>query len=491
MAEMIRPATGVVVEHVGLRKTMRWYDGFIVCLSASGFMLSTLGYSIGALGALGALCLWAIAVAIGGLQTVIFTEPATMFGDSSGGLAAYAREAWRRRANVLSPISGFAYWIAYTSTLSAFALIAAQLIQAQWFPSQTWKLHLGFSVTFPQVVAVAIIILVWSINISGMRPTRLFGYATGIVFVVVLLTFALAPYLSGEFHPRLLTWQLGLPGQQWGGVRLALAYLYLMGWSAYPTEQAATFAPEYMDTIKDTRKGLLSSAGFALGIFILVPLGLGGVLPAGTIGSNPITFYVLALEKIMGSAGSSIAVVLIVFACLLTMNASTMNASRALYATSKRGYTLKVFGRLNRHRVPANAMTLDLLVNSAVVILLNSVIGIVAASNMAYFLVVILALGGVVLLRVDVPGQARPIRLARPWMALALFLVACDAVMLAVGSVSFQLTGYGGWNIFFVGLGAIVMGFVLYLWRVLVQDRQRIRWRDSRSYVASDEAAVV
>ena len=92
-----------------LLKTMRWYDGFIVCLSASGFLLATLGYTIGSVGALGALFLCAITVLIGGVQSYIFTEPATMFPDSTGGLAAYAREAWRRRMNLLSPLAGFAY----------------------------------------------------------------------------------------------------------------------------------------------------------------------------------------------------------------------------------------------------------------------------------------------------------------------------------------------------------------------------------------------
>lgn len=469
---------------VRLLKTMRWYDGFIVCLSASGFMLSTLGYSIGALGALGALLLWVISAGMGAVQTRIFTEPAAMFEHSTGGLAAYAREAWRRRLNVLSPITGFAYWIAYTSTFSAFGLLAADLIQAEWFPKATWTVHIGVNLTLPQLIAVALIIIVWTINVAGMQPTRMFGYVTGAIFVLLLAIFAFLPYLSGDFHSKLLTWNLGQPGQQWGGLRLALVYLYLMGWSSYPTEQAATFSPEYHDTIKDTRRGLMSSAGFTFAVFLLVPLGLGGTLPHTFIGNNPTSFYVTALDGMLGSAGSTLAVALIVIACLLTMNASTMNASRALYATSEKGYTLKIFGRLNRHHVPANAMTLDLIVNIFVVVVINSVIGIVAASNMAYFLVVILALGGVAMLRVDVPGQPRPIRLKRGWIGAAVVLAAINVVLLCIGSISFNLTGYGGLKEFFIGLGAIAMGFVLYVWRVYVQDRGKILWRDKSDYVA-------
>jgi amino acid transporter len=479
-----------VLVRSGLIKSMRWYDGFVVCLSASGFMLSTLGYAIGALGAWGALALWTVSAVLGAVQTYIFVEPAMMYGDSSGGLAAYSREAWRRRANILSPLGGFAYWIAYTSTLSSFALIAAQLVQAQWFSSQTWVLHVGVNVGFSQVLAVALIVLVWTINTRGMSPTRLFGYVTGVLFVVVLLVFAFVPYASGHFNSHLLTWGIGQPGQEWGGWRIALAYLYLMGWSSYPTEQAATFAPEYIDTLPDTRKGLLSSAAFTLGVFILVPLGLGGVMSSGDIGANPISFYVTSLEKMIGSAGSGLAVILLVVACLLTMNASTMNASRALYATSKRGYTLRLFGKLNKHRVPANAMTFDMLVNSAVVLLLNSVIGIVAASNMAYFVVVILTLSGVVLLRRDQPDHPRPVKLSPVWIALAVVMTLIDIVLLVVGSTSFQLTGYGGWNIFFVGLGAILLGIVFYFWRVIVEDKRPIMWRDQREFVAFDEDAI-
>lgn len=480
---IIEPGPGdATSEGHGLLRTMRWYDGFIVCLSASGFMLSTLGYSIGALGALGALILWGVSVVFGGLQSYVFSEPATMFPDHSGGLAAYAREAWRRRLNLLSPISGFAYWIAFTSTFSVFGLIAAELIQAQWFSGQTWTVDIGpLSIGFAQVLACVIILIVWTINVAGMRPTKIFGYVTGVIFVGVLILFFVLPFLTGHWESKYMTSTLFDGGFSWQSIQIVLVWLYLMGWSAYPTEQAATFAPEYIDPLHDTRKGLLSAATFALGAFVLVPLALGGVLSQEEIGADPVAFYVTELQLMIGSVGSGIAVILIVVACLLTMNASTMNASRALYATAHKGFSLKWFAKLNASKVPANAMTLDMIVNIVVVLVLNSVIGIIAASNMAYFVVVILALGGVALLRIDLPGRKRPIRLKSFWIALAVVLAACNLAMLVVGSLSFELTGYGGIGTFFFGLGAILFGVVLYLWRVLVQDKGKVVWRDTHN----------
>lgn len=206
-----------------LLKTMRWYDGFIVCLSASGFLISTLGYSIGALGALGALVLWVASILIGALQTRIFCESSTMFPDASGGLAVFVREGWRRRLNILAPFGGFAYWIAYTSGLATFGLLAASLIQAQWLAGQTWTIHIGpLAIGFVQVVAAMIIVAVWTINVSGMRPTRWFGYVTGLLFMAVLIGMAVLPYLTGNFNAGLLKSHIGGPGQDWGGLRLCL-----------------------------------------------------------------------------------------------------------------------------------------------------------------------------------------------------------------------------------------------------------------------------
>ena len=41
---------GAVVEERQLLKALRWYDGFVIALANPGFLLGSLGYSIGALG---------------------------------------------------------------------------------------------------------------------------------------------------------------------------------------------------------------------------------------------------------------------------------------------------------------------------------------------------------------------------------------------------------------------------------------------------------
>jgi len=43
-----------VVEERQLLKTLRWYDGFVICLANPGFLLGSLGFSVVDLGGWGA-----------------------------------------------------------------------------------------------------------------------------------------------------------------------------------------------------------------------------------------------------------------------------------------------------------------------------------------------------------------------------------------------------------------------------------------------------
>ena len=53
-----------VIEERQLLKAMRWYDGFVVALANPGFLIGSLGFSIGALGGWGAMFLWGVSMFI-------------------------------------------------------------------------------------------------------------------------------------------------------------------------------------------------------------------------------------------------------------------------------------------------------------------------------------------------------------------------------------------------------------------------------------------
>ena len=76
-----------VVEERQLLKTLRWWDGFTIALCNPGFLLGSLGFTLGVFGVTGSIILWGISAFIGVLQAFIYSEPATMFPDRSGGIA--------------------------------------------------------------------------------------------------------------------------------------------------------------------------------------------------------------------------------------------------------------------------------------------------------------------------------------------------------------------------------------------------------------------
>lgn len=478
MAELDDTGAAVAVARVDTRqllKTMHWYDGFVVALANPGFIISSLGYTIGSIGALGALAVWAGSMVIGTLQNKIFTEPATMFPDRSGGISIYAYEGWRRRFSFAGPMAAIGYWAGWTAVLSIFGLTIGSLIQAQWFSGATWSVSAGIHLDLTHVIAIVAILLVWTTNTLGMRPTKIMGYLTGGLLMIPLVLFMIVPFFGSGYHGSDLSFGLfGAGGSAWGIFRLTIAWLYLNGWSAYGVEVCATFAPEYHDTKKDTGKALNRSAVFSMLVYTLLPLGLGGRLTGKAIGANPLTFYVTILRQEVGPA-SGLIVVFMIASFLLAMNSATMDGARALFGLSRSGMTIKWFDKINRFGVPSRGMDVDMVVNILAVLFLPSTVAILAASNLGYFVCIVLALSGVVLLRRDRPDWPRPIRLARGWIVAAGVLAAVNLMFLVIGSVSFGLTGYGGWKEFFIGIGLLVVGCLFYAYRKLVQDKKPLR----------------
>src|SRR3974377_2240301 len=124
-------------------KALHWYDGFVIALCNPGFLIGSLGYSIGALGGWGAVVFWTISVLIAGAANRFYAEMASMFPDKPGGLALYAYEAWRKYFSMVGPIATFGYWFAWSTVLSIFGIVVGSLIATQWFSSVTFSYHIG------------------------------------------------------------------------------------------------------------------------------------------------------------------------------------------------------------------------------------------------------------------------------------------------------------------------------------------------------------
>ena len=479
-----------VVEERHLVKTLRWYDGFVIALANPGFLLGSLGYSVGDLGGWGAVMLWAFTAAMIVPVMVLYSELAAMFPNKSGGFPLYANEGWRKYTTLVGPIATFGYWIGWSVVLSFLGLFSGQIIQATWFPDEPFGTQPfggaagegyfstgAVDVGLPHLIAIGLILAVWLFNVFGTRVGVTFGYLAGILLMIPLFCFMFLPFLNGDFNSDNLTYALNDGGLAWGGWQLALVWIWLMIWSAGGVDACATFAPEYKDTVRDTRRALLSAAVFSLIVYTLLPLGVVGGVGEETVAAFD---YVGALNQLVGSTATDFFVVVIVASFIISMNTATADGGRALFGISRDGLTIKQLGTLNRFRVPGVAMTLDMGINVIFVLFIGNIFGILAASNIGYVLAHVFALSGYVLLRKDRPEWPRPIRLSPVWTGVAAVLCGMFIIFTIVGVGWFQTAagGYGGTTEKLIGFGVLAASLLLFFFRRLVQDREKIHWRE-------------
>jgi amino acid transporter len=481
-----------VIEERQLLKTLHWYDGFVIGLCQPAFLLGSLGFTLATIGVWGSVLLWGISATVGLLQNWIYSETAAMFPDKPGGISLYAHEGWRSRFNLFGPIGAFGYWIGWSVVLSIFGKLIGDLVVSKWFPGQAsdvyftiGKNHVGLADT----IAIAIIAAVWIFNVVGVKPSLWLGYITGALLMIPLFVLIVIPFTSGQWHSSNM--HLTIAGQ-WGGLRLAFVWLFLMAWSAYGIELCASFAPEYHDTKRDTALALKSAATFSLLVFVLLPLGVGGATGAPFVNKFGAEgqFYTQLLDNLVGSGFASVVLVCLLAALVLSMNSSTADAGRALYGIARADMTIKQLGVLNRFHVPARAMTVDLVVNVALVLLVSSNLAILYISNIGYVLAHIFAMTGFLLLRKDRPNWPRPIKVSSIWIPIAVIIATLNTIFLIVGAGSPALNGYGTWGDFLIGIGILLLSIVLYVFRRLAQDRKPLTWREETPKMPDETPAA-
>jgi amino acid transporter len=157
---------------------------------------------------------------------------------------------------------------------------------------------------------------------------------------------------------------------------------------------------------------------FTLLVFLLFPLGIGGVTGPPCASTAAGEFYVPALAKIVGIGAAQVILVLLIGSLFLYM------------------------------------------------------------SNIGYMLAHVFELSGFLLLRRDRPNWPRPIKVGRVWLGIAAVLVVFNAVLVAFGIANPTLTGYGTWTDMFIGVGVLVGSVLLLFYRRIVQDKQRVTFRE-------------
>jgi amino acid transporter len=473
------------IEERQLLKSLNWWDGFVIALCNPGFLIASLGFTLATVGALGSVVLWGISAVVGLLQNWIYSETAAMFPDKPGGIALYAHEGWRKYFNLVGPISAFGYWIGWSVVLAIFGNLIGSLVIAEWFPNSATTVFFTspFNVDIgpANIVGIGFVILVWSFNIFGVKPSLAIGYITGALLMIPLAIFIIVPYLTGDWSSSNVTYEVVASPGGYSLFSISMMWLFIMCWSAYGIEVCASFAPEYHDTKRDTALALRSAAAFSLAVYILLPLGLGGVV--GTAGDSG-AYYVAAFKLIVGNTVGGFAIISLLASLLLSMNSATADGGRALYGIARDDMTIKWLYHLNKFHVPARGMTVDMVVNVSLILLLGaSNLAILYMSNIGYVIAHVFALTGFLLLRRDRPDWPRPIKVGAAWIGVAWLLAAFNLFLVIFGVTQSGVAAEVGFYEFAgaplaIGLGVLVASVLLFFYRRAIQDRKRITFRD-------------
>ena len=454
-----------------------WFDGFSLAMAVPNGVVISLGYTIGAIGTIGAFLVWVTTSIVAYLQNNLYAEMALMFRGESGGIALFANEGWKRYFTLAGPIATFGYWLGWSLTLGVVGETIGSLVQGQWFPDSTWSWTAGpISFSFPQMIAVLLIFVSWLVNIFGIRIAAWVVRVCAMAFLAFLAMVVLAPVLTGHLDLSKLTWRPG-------SITIMLVWMYVAAWTVYSSEIAATFAPEYRDETRDTARALRYSALLVVGVYAIVPLISGGSIGEDAIAANPITFTVSVLQQAYGTTVTDVALTIIIAELVLTMVAASADGGRVIFAMAQNGLTVRQFDYLNRFNEPSRALTLDLLVNVTVVLVVASPLAILLAANFGYMLTVILAVSSFLLLRRDRPDAKRPIHLGTIWIPIAWALLAFDILITVEGILHPDLAGYGSANNVWAAVGALALAVGLYYVRRVFQDGKPFRMRSSQTGV--------
>ncbi|MGQ4596403.1 amino acid permease [Nocardia sp. R6R-6] len=457
-------------------KTLRWQDGFMLALPIANGLFVSVGYVIGAIGAIPAVVICVVLSVVALLQNKLFSEMAAMFADKAGGVAMFAAEGWKRYFTPVAPIAAFGYWCGWALVLSLVGLTIGELVHAQWFPDTTFTLFSLGSVEFglPHCISAFTVIACTALNVLGIRVALRFNQVIGAAFVIVLLALAVGPFASGQWTTSNLTAHLD------GNWTTFVVWMYVSAWAIYGSELCAVFAPEYRDTTRDTSRALNSIALFMVAAYTIVPLATSGQLTEQEFAANPITYGIVSIGHISGGLSDLITVILC-GALFLSMISSSADAGRALYGLSAEKMSITQLDQLNARGVPSRALWATMVVNLVILLFVGNSVAILIASNLGYILSISLAVIAFLLLRKDRPDWPRPIRLPRIWIPIAVAVAAFNVVILIVGALNPGLSYAGGIKEVLLGCALLLLGVALFFYRRIVQDRAPLTWREDES----------
>ena len=141
--------------------------------------------------------------------------------------------------------------------------------------------------------------------------------------------------------------------------------MFIAAWSTYGFETAICYTSEFQNPKTDTFKAIFYSGLLCLLLYTLVPFTFQGVLGLEGMLATPIvdgSGVAEAMGTMVGGSGfvTSILVMMMILALLLSIMTAMAGSSRTLYQGSIDGWLPRYLSHVNQHGAPTRAMWTDL-----------------------------------------------------------------------------------------------------------------------------------
>ncbi|MBR2686312.1 MAG: APC family permease [Aquamicrobium sp.] len=521
-------ASAAAPAHAGdgqLHRTIDWRGAFWVASGVPALVLFSIGGIAGTVGT-PAYLIWTASIILGLIQSFTYAEIAGLFPSKSGGASVYGATAWLRYSKFIAPLSVWCNWLAWTPVLSLGCSIAAAYILnalapipgfsdtspevVAWLADpanagkaatdaiaaltaagtpaiRTWTLFHGtlgpvsFSLNSVFFIGVILMLVTFAIQHRGILGTASVQKFIGLVVIIPMLIVGVVPIITGQINwanysplvplaaayaPEPGSWNVA-------GWTLVLGGMFIAAWSAYAFETAICYTSEFKNPGRDTVRAIFYSGLLCLALYTLVPFTFQGVLGLNGMLATPIvdgSGVAEAMAQMVGGAGfvTSIMVMLMILALMLSIMTAMAGSSRTLYQGSVDGWLPRYLNHTNEHGAPTRAMWTDLIFNVFLLAVAaadaTSFFFVLAVSNCGYIIFNFLNLNSGWIHRID-NGHIH-----RPWRAPTL-LIAVGGLLSYVNAV-FMGAGAKVWNPWALWAGFIAAALIIpvFCFRHYIQD---------------------
>jgi APA family basic amino acid/polyamine antiporter len=336
----------------------------------------------------------------------------------AGGDYVYLREAYHPAAGFL--VGWLSFFVIYAGTVATLAVGFAEGL-AHFVP-----LERGAQVT----VAVLLTAGASAINYVGVRAGARVNNVTAAIKVIALVGLAVVgPLLGGGSvaHLRPLVPALDSVPLAAFGLALSPVLFSYLGWNA-----SVYVASEIRDPARSLPRSLFVGLGLCTAIYLVVNVAYLYALPVDQLRGSA-RVGEAAAQVFFGSAGASIAAVLILASIASCLNATILVGPRIAYAMALDGLFFPgVEGVHARHQTPHVAIGVQGLTAVALIVVLQRFPSVLDYTTFAIVLATIADTTALYALRRRQPRRPRPYRAWGYPVVPALYLVANAGIAVAM-----------------------------------------------------------